>query len=540
MAVIDHRGAKEISSAAAMNESHKRRYGSFGWILALLVMTAVSVGAYTVIYALDNPGGSISGFLDLAFCAAGSASFSNMPEVIAGLLGIAITVVAIIVELASNRYTSRITELFIASRVNQGVLAFFVLTCLLCVWTALVGGPSGEELHVGSAVATVTITACLLILLPYFAFVFAFLNPHNIVDRMASSALAAVRRSGRGGPTCPRHRLHAVQNIEQLADVALNAIENKDKVICMHAVDALGDIVRDSLLSKPGFSAEYFALDVSIRENPDFVSMQDDVLEAMERGRYWLEMKVLRQFQMLYGETLNKSRDINYLIAINTRKIAEAAMACGDSEVVGISVKFFNTYMRATINGGDVRTAYNVFNQYRLLAESALRLGHEDVALEIARRFQYYGQLGFSTGLRFVLETAAYDLCRLNEIAFEIGAAKRRELLAVFLEVDKEAEEGHDLEASLRGVRKAQVKLATYYLTRGDDESARIIFDDMHAELPSRLDSIRSELEGITTRDFWEVSDRGVNFDYLEPDRRAALGRFFEWFKEKESSKCSR
>jgi len=523
-----------------MNESHKRRYGSFGWIFSLLVMTAMSMGAYALIYALDNPDGTVSGFFDLAFRAAGAASFSNMPEVIAGLLGIAITVVAIIVELASNRYTSRITELFIASRVNQGVLAFFVLTCLLCVWTALVGVPSGEELHVGSAVATVTITACLLILLPYFAFVFAFLNPHNIVDRMASSALAGVRRSGRGGPACVRHRLHAVQNIEQLADVALNAIENKDKVICMHAVDALGDLVRDSLSSKPGFSAEYFALDVTVRENPDFVSMQDDVLEAMERGRYWLEMKVLRQFQMLYGETLNKSRDINYLIAINTRKIAEAAMACGDSEVVGISAKFFNTYMRATINGGDVRTAYNVFNQYRSLAESALRLGREDVALEIARRFQYYGQLGFSTGLRFVLETAAYDLCRLNEIAFELGAAKRRELLAVFLEVDKEAEEGHDLEASLRGVRKAQVKLATYYLTRGDDESARIIFDDMHAELPSRLDSIRSELEGITARDFWEVSDRGVNFDYLEPDRRAALSRFFGWFKEKESSKCSR
>ena len=34
----------------------------------------------------------------------------------------------------------------------------------------------------------------------------------------------------------------AVGGIEQLADVALNAIEHKDKGICMHAVDTLGEL----------------------------------------------------------------------------------------------------------------------------------------------------------------------------------------------------------------------------------------------------------------------------------------------------------
>jgi hypothetical protein len=322
-----------------------------------------------------------------------------------------------------------------------------------------------------------------------------------------------------------------VRSVEQLADVALNAFESKDKVICMHAVDSLGGLVRDYLAIKRGFTDEFFTLDAMVRENPDFVSMQDDVFDGIERGKFWLEMKILRQYQMLYGETLNRARDINYLIAINTRKVAEAAMALGDAQVIALAVKFFNTYMRSTINGQDVRTAYNVFNQYRLLAEGALRSGQEEVALEIARRFQYYGQLGFSAGLRFVLETAAYDLCRLNELAFEIGCPRRRELLGIFLEVDKEAEEGHDLEASLRGVRKAQLKLAAFYLTRADEASARVIFDDMRGELSSRLASIRSELAGITDRDFWEISDRGVNFDYLEPERRAALDTFFEWFK---------
>ena len=179
-----------------------------------------------------------------------------------------------------------------------------------------------------------------------------------------------------------------------------------------------------------------------------------------------------------------------------------------------------------------MRTAYNVFNQYRLLAEHALKVGRDSVAVDVVRRFQYYGQLGFSTGLAFVLETAAYDLCQLNELAYELDSECRDELLDTFLDVDKEAEEGHALEASLRGVRKAQVKLATFYLTRNADDLARKIFDDMRGELPTRRASIREELASITSREFWEISDRGVNFDYLNPDRRAALDTFFDWFAE--------
>ncbi|MBW2278110.1 MAG: DUF2254 domain-containing protein, partial [Deltaproteobacteria bacterium] len=193
--------------------------------------------------------------------------------------------------------------------------------------------------------------------------------------------------------------------------------------------------------------------------------------------------------------------------------------------------------MRATINGRDVRTAYNVFNQYRLLAENALRAKRDDVAVEIAKRFQYYGQLGFTLGLPFVLETVAYDLCQLNEQAYNLGSRSQKELLGIFLEVDKEAEEGHELEASLRGVHKAQIKLATYYLTHDAVDLARVIFDDMRAELPSRLTSIREELAGITSREFWEISDRGVNFDYLEPEQREALKQFFAWFAEVDGSR---
>ena len=68
-------------------------------------------------------------------------------------------------------------------------------------------------------------------------------------------------------------------------------------------------------------------------------------------------------------------RDINYLIAIDTRYIGEAAGAAKDAELVELVFRFMNSYLRATLNARDVRTAYNVLNQYRLLVEPMLRQG---------------------------------------------------------------------------------------------------------------------------------------------------------------------
>jgi hypothetical protein len=47
-----------------------------------------------------------------------------------------------------------------------------------------------------------------------------------------------------------------------------------------------------------------------------------------------------------------------------------------------------------------------------------------------------------------------------------------------------------------------------------------------------RLRSIRDEMLAIETKDFSEISDRGGNFDYLEPAREEMLKVFFGWFAE--------
>jgi hypothetical protein len=457
----------------------------------------------------------------------------NLPEVFAGVIGIAITVVAIIVELAANRYTARITELFFKARINSLVMSFFVISCIQCIWVSF----QTSELFdytplLGTYVALSSVTLSLLMLLPYFVFVFEFLNPHNIIRRIRESIVSRITslRNVRGN--LDDIKAEVIEGIEQLADIALNAVENKDKAISMDAVDALRDLTFDYLTEKERLPDEFFEVTSPIQGNPDFVSMTPDIHADLRNRRLWLEMKVLRQYQMLYGEALNRTRDINYLIAINTKLLGERVLVEEDYEAHRLVVKFFNTYLRQTINAKDVRTAYNVLNQYRLLADWTLRGGATEQVEQIAFYFKYYGQLAFGQGLPFILETVAYDLCALNELAYDLKVPNMKAILAVFLEVDKESKEEHEHESTLRGVRKAQVKLATYYLLREAEEMARVVFRDMRGEVPKRLASIKQELLAIQTKEYWEVIDRGANFDYLEPDRRKKLEEFFGWFGE--------
>ena len=52
----------------------------------------------------------------------------------------------------------------------------------------------------------------------------------------------------------------------------------------------------------------------------------------------------------------------------------------------------------------------------------------------------------------------------------------------------------------------------------------------MEQERPERLTSLKNELLRVVSKDFWEVIDRGANFDYMPPERKAELERFFAWF----------
>src|SRR5690606_20632937 len=133
------------------------------WLLPLAILLGVAALVFLTTHAIDTalePDAGAFGLLVRPNASSAFAALNNAAEVVAALLGIAITVVAIIVELASNRYTHRITELFVSEPINFGVMGFFVITALQCL-AVNITFDMGEDAtigfvpYVGSAVSMI-------------------------------------------------------------------------------------------------------------------------------------------------------------------------------------------------------------------------------------------------------------------------------------------------------------------------------------------------------------------------------------------------
>jgi len=167
-------------------------------------------------------------------------------------------------------------------------------------------------------------------------------------------------------------------------------------------------------------------------------------------------------------------------------------------------------------------------NQYRLLVESMIKGGADDLALEGVRHMIYYGRTSYDMQLGFVTETVAYDVSALCEYAHALkkGGDLDDRMLAMFLELDQPLRLRRQ-EAGLQGIRKAQIKLACYYLAAGAEARAKRIAVDMAGEDRERLRVIREQLSRVESKEFWEIIDRGRNFEYMPPRQKEQMGRFF-------------
>jgi hypothetical protein len=458
-----------------------------------------------------------------------SNAVATLVGVNTAVFGIVITVVSIIVQLSAERYTG-VARMFLRDRLNIYVAAYYVITGVASVWLSA----SSQTDYVPRMTLVVMLSMTmggLIITMPYFGYVFWFLAPQNLVRHIREDAIRTADKGAReeDQADCYVAQAEMLFALEELTDIANNSISGKDKIVASAAVDALKDFAVEYLKVKPTASEAWFSIGPQIRGNPDFVAMDSESLADLEARHTWVEWKVMRQYLSIYNEALNSMRDITYVIAIDTRYIGEAAARAKDAELIDLSFRFMNSYMRSTLNARDVRTAYNVLNQYRKLGESMLREGNHQAALECVRHMKYYGLLGFEMELSFVTETVAYDLSAITHLAHELESPAEQAILAEFLELDRPPFiRGQD--KALMGVRKAQVKLAAYYLSAGQEDRARAIAADMSGEPEERLRTIQRQLENVGSKDFWEIIDRGRNFEYMLPAQREHLATFFSWF----------
>ena len=499
--------------------------------LAAGALFLTAAGLYLIVSWLEGFGLSLQAdptlWLSGVDRSAALDAVGNAAEVISALLAIVITVVAIVVELAATRYTHRITDLFIREPVNVIVLSFFVLTTVLCLWIAATFGsevsPAALLPQAALWLPLAMLTICLVVLLPYFAFVFAFVSPLNTIRRLKAQALVSITRYAKRGEPA---RIEILEAIEELSDLARGSLAHKDRTIAMAVTDAFHDLLLDYWQIRDALPDRFFALDGEVARDPDFVAVAASVRNQLGRERGWLEVKILRQFLELFSSSLGQGRDVGSFLAIRTRNLAIESQDESRS-VLRLCIQFFNSYIRASINGRDLRLAYYVLDQYRQLAEELITRGDDELAIECANFMRYYGQIAYDADMKFLIETVAYDLFRLIEFSEQHGSSATDALLAIFLEVDRPEEPFVADEDRLLAVRRIQAQLAAALLYRGDRPRASLIQDDMREERPERLTLIRDELARETHATYWEYTDRGVNFAYLPPEQLPHMEEFF-------------
>ncbi len=503
---------------------------AFAFILILVTITADGFNPSRLISALLNPDQqTLSDVYGNAF-----------GGMMVGVMALLLTVVAFVVEMAANRYTAKIVDLFIAHPVNIFFMSFASMTTFSSIFLLYLGDSSKIMPKFSILLTFILVSILVITMFPYFVFIFRFIQPSNVIYNIEKETFLNILKSYRiknlSGHRIKKLHGGCINGINQLSDITMNCIQNKDGILAIECIRSLRYLMTNyiGLQYKKPLPDLWLTRSDPVKMDVSFITVSEQNTSQID-FRFWVEDKILKELEKLFRSSINSDRTICNYIANSLFIIGCGALETKNYPVIKKAIIYFNTFLRATINENDIRTGFNILNQYRKLAENLI-VSHEDaISIEIVNHFKYYGLLAKDRGMDFILETAAHDICDICKKAFSVSLAKESEILDIFLTVDMPIE--GEKAVSLRGIRKAQIQLAAHYLSRQTENAsmlARKIYTDMLDELHSpdgfeRIFGMIKELK-YTKKDFWEINDREYDFNYCSTDEKMRLQEFLNYF----------
>jgi hypothetical protein len=434
------------------------------------------------------------------------------------VLSVVIALVLLSVQLTAQRYSFNVIGVFIQNWANVVVLALFFLTIGFNLWL----GSFLKTDHVpvpATIFALVMTTVCLALLPPYVIYLFDVLRPDSILNHLQRELRKTYTFSGRTANLASR-RAAADSCVNQIGDIARTAVSLSDGSVARHSLWVLYRGMTSYLEHKAKLPPEWFDLG-----DFDFEAHHELVLRDIQHTGTGLERRALDEVHVAFYATLNKMHDVNNTVALVLRLLGEKAVERGDKGLLVTVMKFFNTFLREAINQADTRAGYHVLYQYRLLAEATLQR-QPDVALEIAQRLGYYGDAAASGPLLWMSAAAGHDLRMLAETCHRRGV--ERTVVAAIVDNLVDTVERAEAKASpaLLQLYKTVAALGSFFLAEGEPQCARQLRASLDHLPEQTLNQVGGELTRVDNPIFWELTDRVVNFDYLEPEVRAALPAF--------------
>jgi len=469
------------------------------WLIPVFGTSGLALVVWLLSTGLDirsaNPKDSALGVLLLSNPNTSRYVLTGIAQSLAAVLGITMMVVLLVVQLAAARYSHSLIQLYIEDWVNTLLLSGFVFSIVYSLWVA---NTIKEDFvpSIGTLASLVFATACFVSLIPYFRHVFGFLEPEIMVTRLENRATRSMQTGAGAGESEDRiiHRMGqlgriATTSVAQMeTDVAVSAIAALERICCRH---------------------------LQVRA------------EGAESHVHPVELEALQLLNRIYGLALNRARDVTYAVAGSGRVIAESALSLGRGKVPRASLMLLNTMLRSGINEKDSLTIYHLLHQYRMLAESLLDHG-DDRVLDVLFYFKYYALLAQQTGVKFIVDTVAYDLNILCQKAQEDNSPLMQRVLDSFLDMELFLEKSGQA-AMVFPIRKMYGVLAGHFLAKGAPELAGPLIDRLRCAPAGEKTRLKEELLlGPTHPYFWEFTERKVNFDYLGKRERESLRPYLD------------
>src|SRR5216684_3237463 len=445
--------------------------------------------------------------------------FTPDPAAAAGILGlvggaegvtlsIVILVVVFGIQMTSSRYSPRIIGLFTTNPLNAIVLGFALASIL---YTFLVRAEVKPNYVPMWSVAAAVVLGIInfAIVFPYIGYIFAVMRAETLVNSIRGKARRhlAMAVAGRNIEKC---RNELLTDMNQVTDIALGSVQLGDMPVCLLTIGVLGEfLATDYSKVKKGFGPQWFQIG-----HAELPGDSDQIVAEVNRAHTWVEYTVLSSFVHLVGLTPAHRKEAVHAIAVATRDIGLAAIERGDPEVAELSVRFFNTYLRAALNQAASTFASSTMNEYRRLAIGALEW-RPDLSVEAANHLLRYGR-HFGAAAEDVADLAIEARSRDPEVTRRLALLLVRNLLELIPNARP---------IGLNGLFKAVAKLTFWAMASDSKDIAHILVEGIAAAPSDFVDAALDRMEVMQNGLFWEVNERVVAFDWVEEPLRAEIPR---------------
>ena len=123
---------------------------------------------------------------------------SPLAEVAFALIGIVLMIVSLILQLSATRYNPHVVALFFRDEPSRAIMHFLVGTALVCLWinVMLLQGHDNSIFipRVSCTLLMLCISSSTLLVIPFFEYVFEFIDPRTQVNIIRASALLEAGR----------------------------------------------------------------------------------------------------------------------------------------------------------------------------------------------------------------------------------------------------------------------------------------------------------------------------------------------------------